>query len=289
MSLNPGDAALGAFQFDVLEQAAGTFSPESVCWSESRIFFYTRSGFYSFTGGQMVPIGANRIDKWFLQNVKREGISRMKGVVDRRNRLVLWGFESQRSEAHQIDSLLIYNWTSNRWSYARLEPNEAGTLVSELLTEYIPTTKTLDDLADLYPSIDASGIPSFDSDTYLGGAISLSVFDTDHKLAVFAGDPLPAVFETGEFGSSRERLFCSGIRPVIDQTDTSATTIRACVHFRDKPTSVQCVPTTPTPVNESGECPQRVNARYQRYRVYVDEGFNHAHGVVPRVKLLGTR
>lgn len=281
------------WQFNTIEKSVGTPAPRSVCWLGNNVFFYSWGGFYLFDGQQLIPIGANKVDSWFSEFASSTAFREVHGVIDRDKRLVLWSFPSRDALEGVSDTLLIYNMVSDRWSYARIDSGEEGTVTTELMTEYIPSDVTLEELDEFYPEleggIDAEDVPSFDSAAYIGGAIALSCFTPDHRLAVFSGAPLRCEIETGEIGSSRDRLFVSGVRPIVDQSGSDVNDVHACVIFRNNVTDTACSSTADRSLNRNGEIDFRVSARYQRYRFFIDGGFEHAHGYSPRIRLAGRR
>ena len=286
MDLAGGEASVLVFTVDAQEQVLGTPAPESVCKQGNNVFFFSHGGFMRFDGAQMVPIGANRVDEWFRAEVSRAQLRNIQGVVDRTGRLVLWGFTSERAGGDTFDSYLVYNWVSDRWSHARMGSGENGLLSCELLTEYIPTSVTLEQLTT---PLDAPGQASWDSDAYLDSVISVACFLTTHQLGVFGGDALRAEFETREVGAPSRRLRCVGIRPVIDRMDGgSGDEVTAYVAHRDQLSDLSSERTTAAPVYPaSGVSPQNISSRYQRYGVFVSGGFEHAHGCVPELRLEG--
>lgn len=265
-------------QFDEVERARGTPSPNSVVWVGNLVFYYGWDGFYLFNGQNSEPISANRVAGWFGDNIDVGGLETMRGVVDRRNRLIMWAAASSASLAFN-DIIIIFNWTANRWSYAEVD--------TEILAEYITSGLTLDELDTPLPAgIDTDSIP-VDSARFAGGALSLQAFNPSHEAATFDGMPLIAQLETTEIGASdSSRMHVNSIRPIIEGSPSTSVTVEVGKRNR---ASDNVSYSAPRAVNNIGEANVRVNSRYQRYRLNISGGFDHATGVKAQIRSGGRR
>ena len=115
------------FQISEIERGRGTPAPGSVCWLGTSVFYFGYDGFYMFDGQQSLPLSTNKVSQWFQANADSAGLASMCGTVDRENQLVIWAFKTNALSAAN-DSLIIYNWGSQRWSHAMLE--------TEYISEY---------------------------------------------------------------------------------------------------------------------------------------------------------
>jgi hypothetical protein len=264
------------FQFDEVERGRGTPAPNSVVWTGNLVFFYGHDGFYLFNGISSEPIGANRVNQWFSDNADVTSIDTMRGVIDRRNRLVMWSFRSS-ADLDINNMLIIFNWTANRWSYAEID--------TQILAEYVTSGFSIDDAAfgAIYSNnIDGVNQVSFDSTAYLGGSLSLQAFNSSNQSATFDGDPLIAELDTTELiGSNNSRMYVNSVRPMINGTPSTVSTVS--VGSRNI-SSDNITFTNARQVNQIGETNVRVNSRYQRYRVNISGGFSHANGVQAMVR-----
>lgn len=259
------------FQFDEVERGRGTPAPNSVVWTGNLVFYYGHDGFYLFNGVSSEPIGANRVNRWFSENADVASVADMRGVIDRRNRLVMWAFKSN-SDLALNDLIIIFNWTANRWSYAQID--------TQILAEYVTSGLTLDDpgFDAIYGNtIDGTNQTPFDSTAYQGGSLSLQAFTGSNASATFDGAPLTAVIDTTELsGDNDSRMFTNSVRPIVNALP--ATDISVQVGSRNR--SFDNVTFTPArSLNNIGEANTRVNARYQRFRLSIANGFSHANGV----------
>ena len=104
----------------------------------------------------------------------------------------------------------MYNWTSKRWAYARLEVH---TLVNVYGLGY-----TLDGLDTLTTNIDNFDVP-LDDPTLTGGTLQMNGFGSTSQLGPFSGSALEATIESGDFELIKgRRTFLSGVEPVVDTT-----------------------------------------------------------------------
>lgn len=268
------------FQFDEIEKNRGTPSGNSVVRAGGMYFYYHEDGFYKFDGrSNSIPISHNRVAKWMNANSAVSALGSMFGAVDRINRLIVWGFKSSSSSV-QNDRLIIYNYQADKWAYAEVD--------TQILVEHVSGGFTLDELDVPLPAgIDIDSI-NVDSDIFQGGALSLSAFDASNQLGSFDGTPLVATIDTKEIsGPDSQRLMTNSVRPLVEGNNTTSTTVQIG--------SRNLLENTPTFTAEratnaqNGEANVRVNSRYQRYRLNISGGFNHANGVRPQSRAGGGR
>ena len=262
------------FQFDEVERKRGTPAPNSVCWSGGHIWYYGWDGFYHFDGQRSEQISHNRVSRWFELNADAGVLADMRGVVDRRNRLVIWAFKSSGSAA-QNDRLLIYNWAADKWAYAFVD--------TQVLDEYVPPGFTLDELDGPLPAgIDIDSIP-VDSDAFQGGFLNLQAFNSSNESATFSGTPLDAIIDTKEISMpGHNRFVTNSVRPLVEATGASTITLQTACRNALQENPIFEPARSLNGVN--GEFSIRKNARYQRYRLNISGGFDHGKGVKASIK-----
>ncbi len=265
------------FQVDEVERKRGTPAPNSVAWTGNNVFYFGWDGFYVFDGVQSQPISHNRISKWFEANAAGDAYDTMRAAVDRLNRLVIWAFSST-SSAVQNDRLLIYNWGADKWSYAKLD--------TEVIDEFVSAGFSLDALDTPLPAgIDTDSI-AVDSTQFLGGVVNLQAFNPSHEAATFDGAALTSIIDTKEVSApDGSRLVTNSVRPLVEGSPSTVVTLQVGtrngladnVNF-----SAQ------KPLNgKNGEVSVRANSRYQRFRLNITGGFDHAEGARPKSRLSG--
>lgn len=255
------------FQFDMIERNRGAFSPQSVIGWGNMVFFLADDGFYVILGGAgALPIGAGKIDKTFLNDLKTAFSYRVNAAIDPTNKLVMWAYPGAGSTDGTCNSILIYNWSVKRWSLV--------TGVSlEAFTRYAATGFSLDTLDTVSTSIDAL-MASLDSRAWVGGAQSMAVFDSTHKLNTISGVAMDAIVDTGEVQlSPGMRSSVLWARPL---TDGEAATVK--LRTRNRVADAAAYGSASTQ-DTTGICAFRSNARYHAARLSTTGAFNFIQGV----------
>ena len=267
------------FQINEVERKRGTPAPNSVVWTGELVYYYGWDGFYRFNGQSSEGISANRVSNWFAQNAAVDALDTMRGVVDRRNRLVIWAFKTSSSEPIN-NRLIIYNWAADKWSYAEVD--------TQILDEFVSPGFSLDALDGPLPlGIDLDSIP-VDSDQFTGGGLNVQAFNSSNEAATFDGMPLAATLDTKEVsGPDNSRMFTNAVRPLIEASGTPTITVEIGSRNRLQENVSFTAPKALNQIN--GEANFRVNSRYQRYRVNIADGFIHGNGVKTQSRLNGGR
>lgn len=264
---------------DKIVTGPGCIEANSLCqWG--RMFFYlAEDGFYMFDGESPQPIGAAAFDQWFRENSSPDLWSRMSAAIDPRRKLVCWSFCSATNANGVPDTMLLYNWVSQR---ATVVSVNIEVLVSAASLGLSPDSLTTTD-------VDALTV-SFDDPFWLGGTSYLAAFSTAHKMGSIitgAGASLQATFETGDtMLGGQGRSTVEWMRPI---TDAPTATIAASASLvpTDSPTYTSAVSMQP-----SGRCPLRgVNGNFTRAKLIVPAAtsWTFANGVDLKAKPAGAR
>jgi len=189
------------FQFDNITRSLGCLSRGSIVQSGGFTYFLSDDGFYVCDGQTVKPIGNERVDRWFADNVAPSLLQNIASAIDPVNKVVVWSFTNTFAQTY----LLLYNWAVDKWSYAQTTADFVSTLATQPVS--------LEGL-DLYSaSLDA--LPaSLDSRLWAGGQIVLGGV-RDAKVVTFSGDPLTAVLTTGDIDAGANSLLKLA-RPLID-------------------------------------------------------------------------
>lgn len=268
------------FRFSEIQQARGTPARGSVIRAGTTTFFYGWDGFSAIgPGGEVKNIGAGRVNDWFSARVTPATLqTQMTATIDRRRRLVLWSYPANGAPTN--NEILIYNWASDRWSYA----NHGHTALSEWALDGY-TLEELDTLVGT--NIDTQTV-SFDSDTYKGGAVNVIGFDSTGAGKLYEGTPGEALLVCGESsGEGGGRLFVGGIRPHVEDSAGAALVVAAV----DKRDLLWAVParTAWVGVDALGGAPMRVDGRYIRPVVRVTGNFDSIQGIEVLIRPSGKR
>ena len=265
------------YQVDRLTNQRGCSVPGSVASVGSAlVFFLSDDGFWMLRGNELMPIGAEKINRWFLERFKIANADNVVSAVDPINQNVIWAYPSTNSASGENDEIMIYNYNLNRWSYVE----SACTALSQLFT----AGYTLEQLDNISSSIDA--LPaSLDSALYRGGSFFFAGA-RDAKVQSFTGDCLPATIETGEFAvSPGKRALISTVIPYLTG---SSPTVTVAIGSRQRQID-DATFTSATSLNADGYCPTRSSGAFHRIRMNITGDFDVAQGVDVDAKMMGMR
>ncbi len=244
------------FRIDKIADQVGATIPNSVVGWGDISFFCHRSGFFMVQGGQqLVPIGKDKVDRWFWSNYDGNYLNRVSAGIDPVNKLYVISFAATGAGGTP-NTLLMYHWISGRWSYASVTTE----MIYSALTQ---TGYTLEQL-DAFGTIDT--LPySLDSLVWQGAkTFILGGFYTDHTFGTFSGANLAAQIDTGDtqpFPGRRATI--RSARPIVDG---GSPTIAVGTRQTQQASVSWGAATSAT---TDGLVPLRSNGRYIRYRLAV--------------------
>lgn len=269
--------APAVFDFQPAEGVRGCRAPNSIVQLGGLVFYLGEDGFYLFDGNNSMPIGANKVDRWFYAQLDQTYLNNVVGAVDIANKAILWAYTSIDGGG-QNDSILVYNWQLQRWGFARVG--------AEWLIHYFSFGTSMDSMAAAgFPDLDT--VPySLDSRIWVGGAALLGAFNaTNHKLGTFEGTLACQMGTAAAQLVQGGKAFVSGVRPLVDGGLPTV-----AVSARD---TLQQAETfgADSALNAIGDCPQRVTGRYLRARVTVPANatWTHFRGVEVTARPAGIR
>jgi len=268
------------FQFDSISTERGCAASGSIASYQQLVFFLAADGFFLLSGGEAErPIGDQKIDAWFWANVNENYLHRISAAIDSSRKLYIVAFPSTDSATGAPDTLLIYNWTIDRWSRAEVDVDILCRMMNKL-------GQTLDSLDSIYPNLDTIPL-SLDSALLTGSPLAkLGAFGADKRMAFFEGGNLAAEIDTIEAQiTPGDRTFVGGVRPLVDG---GALAIRIGTRERTNDPVVWSSDVTEDVI---GSCLVRSSARYHRARVKVAAGgyWSHAQGIDLEAVGEGTR
>lgn len=246
------------FRFDTAEKNRGTQAVNSVVTDGVFVFYLDEDGFYMFDGTRSIPIGDNKVDRYFLDKLDDQRLELVKGAIDPINKFVIWGYKDANKNGF-ITDMIMYHWTENRWSQA----------VSDL--DLIETMNspgyTLEGLDAISTSLDALEY-SLDSRVWQGGKRTLAGFSTDHKLGFFEGMNKKATLESAEtMINPGGRAYVSSVLPVTDSTS-----VQARIKHRTNQNGTLTATSSATYNIATNEIPFRIDDRYMRAEFTIAEG-----------------
>jgi|11BtaG_2_1085332.scaffolds.fasta_scaffold07881_2 hypothetical protein len=266
------------FEFDKVQISRGCKIAGSVVSYGKRVFYLSDDGFYMFDGQQSTPIGAERVNSYFLKRFQSNFANRMSAVIDPLRQIVVWSYASADSDGSP-DELIMYNYATNKWSTAEIGLDAMSPLFS--------AGYTLENLATISTNIDT--LPSsLDSPVYKGGEYFFAGAK-DNKIQTFTGATLPATIETGEFDvQAGKSSLINNVIPYVENKSGAAATISVQVASRstqNEPLSFSAAST----VNSDNFCPVRSSGRFHRIRLNLTGDWAHATGVDVDAQVRGRR
>jgi hypothetical protein len=192
----------------------GCIAPRSIATIGAQTYFLSQDGFYMTNGSEFLPIGSQRVNKWFYRTVDNAAIAWTQAAVDWQNRCIVWAFRSVG--AARPDRMLIYSWEQDKFSTATVT-------VDWVVGSRIAAT-SLEDLDAIFATLE-DVTPSMDDETWLSGDRVLGAFISSGSAAtfnIFNGLALQADWELGAFQPTPgSRVFVSGAQAVLEAVDWS--------------------------------------------------------------------
>jgi hypothetical protein len=257
------------FRLSVISPNRGAMFGRTVCQDNRRVFFYADDGFYEIQGDNAIPIGVEKVNRFFDLDINKAYTDRICAAVDPFNQLAMWLYPSASNTTNTTgicDRIIIYNYVTKKWSLAKCN---ASTIFSQFIGAY--TVELMDIISENLENINAS----LDTDFWSGGQMLLGAIDNDYKAAIFSGTSNECEIETSElepFPGLRANI--TGVRPIVDAAAT--VTVKTRERLADDETE-----SSSSSMVTSGINPVRKSGRYIRANVKIASGttFNHAQGV----------
>ena len=188
------------FQFDTISRNIGCVEGNSVVQYGGTSYFLGADGFYSCDGSTITAIGTQKVDAWFYANANQSKLNLMSSTIDPFRKIVVWEFIDNFAQ----NTLLIYNWQVQKWSYCTTDVDVVASSASAGMT--------LEGL-DLYGNMDTL-TTSLDDALWTGGKF-LFAGARDTKVVTFTGANSSAQLTTGDIGSEVTSIVTLA-RPVVD-------------------------------------------------------------------------
>jgi hypothetical protein len=191
------------FQFDNISRNQGCYEANSIIQYGGTSFFLSDNGFYACDGQQIIPIGNEKVNRYFFDDVDEGLLPLMSAAIDPARKLVIWAYASLSSAT--VDKLLIFNYEIGKWT-------SGTTTASRVATSSTPsfTLEGLDVFGDL-EDIQSS----FDSRVWLGGKMQFAGVK-DAKVVTFSGANNTAYIETGDIEVPGTTSAITMAKPIVD-------------------------------------------------------------------------
>jgi hypothetical protein len=257
------------FQFDNISRGKGCMVAGSIAQYQGITFFLSDDGFYMCDGQNVTTIGAEKIDRFFLQDASEADYGTMSAAVDPIRKLVIWNYKTVNGNR----SLIIYNFKTQKWTYG-----DAGT---DFLAEASTSSLTLESLDSISASIDAL-TTSLDSQLYVGGKYFLGG-TLATRVMTYTGANQTGVIATGDLDAGTNSVVTLA-RPIVD--NGSATVAIASRTLLNQDVSFN----TAVAASTENRVPLRSAGRYHRLKVTpTGDNWNNAISVDVDVTPQGVR
>lgn len=261
------------FNFDsIVEEARGCVGLSAWASSGSRVFFLAEDGFYALSqAAGLQPLGANRVNEWFMDNSDTNRHRESKCVVDPFNTRVIWFFY-RNTNSTLFDGGIGYDWSLDRWF-----PIDD---VSAQYWESVAAPATsLEDLDGLYATLEA--VPySLDARVWDGGRPVLAGITSAGRLGFLSGSNLAATLSTVEaHPAPGQRAFADEAYPIGEFEGATSLTLRPGRRERLMDSVTWGSPAT---LERTGKFHFRVSARLHQYELTIPAGstWTHVQGMV---------
>jgi len=263
------------FQFDAVETARGCAIPGTVASIGGATIYWSGDGFYLFDGATSQAIGAEKVDRFFADDLNIGDINRCSAAIDPVNKLYVLAY-SDGNGGSQPNTLLMFNYALGRWS--------RGEVSTDLVAPIYTAGYSMETLDNISSSLDA--LPaSLDSPIFNGGQFAFAGSD-DSKISTFTGAALTSVIETGEqVLPAGQRALVNAVTPLVTGVSPT-TTVQVLTRNRQQDTETA---TTAASVNADGWAPVRSNGRFHRVRLNVSGTWTDARGVDVQAQAAGLR
>lgn len=251
--------------------AKGTPATNSLVQAGSLIYYLGEDGFYAFDGTNTKPIGTERIDKFFFDDLDQNYFERIIGESDPINKIIYWSYPDKTNTGGLCNKIIAYNWSIDEWSLIEHD--------TEFLFRGLSIGYTLSDL-DAFGTLGTLEFP-LGSRVWMGTSIILGGFDSSHQMGYFTGTNLTPVVETGEIQFTKDmRSVITNAKPIITAKSGSTITPQIAMGYRNKQTEAITYKSYVSE-NANGDCPQRTAGRYFTARLTTASGddFDHIEGV----------
>jgi hypothetical protein len=254
----PGSAF--SFQSNDIDATNGATSPYCIVPITTSLYFYrNETGFY--LGDEHRPIGAERVDAYFLGDADRAKLDEVQGISDPASKMVWLRYTDQSG----TNKMLGYNWQIDRWMPSDVQ--------AELLVSAVTTGKVIDDITDI---VDTMDMP-VDSTEFQGGVKTFGAFTSSNELSTFSGAGAAAVVETATTELTPDTgSFVTGAKLKGNVSDYTMQVGKATLA---DDTLSWSAPSTRS--SRTGMVPFRSDGKFHRFRVNAAAGgtWTHLHGI----------
>lgn len=258
------------FQFDNISRNLGCYEANSIVQYGGTSFFLSDDGFYACDGQSLIPIGNEKVNRYFYNDVDEGSLNLMSAAVDPFRKLVIWAYASQSSAT--VDKLLIYNYQTGKWT--------SGTTDASRVASSSTPSFDLEGM-DVFGNLEQI-LSSFDDRVWLGGKMQFAGVK-NAKIVTFTGANNTAIIETGDIEMPGTTSAITMAKPIVDGGSGSVAL------FSRRLLSEQVVFGSQTAADAENRVSIRGIGRYHRLQLTPTGQWTNAVGIDVDMNPLGTR
>jgi hypothetical protein len=258
------------FQRRQISQGVGCSIPGTAQGFNDRAFFWHTTGFYQIVSGSApIPIGTERVDKYFKDHLSAGSEPYVFSAIDPNNSLYLVGFCSNGASGFPIVEIMAFKWDlgpGGEWTHV-IDGSSYDCLFNGLSAINVSMAAL-----DVYGSLEA--VPaSLDSAVWLGTGQQLcGAFGSDHNAGWFNGGAMTATLTSTEAVLTEgQKSLVRGYRPVVDGAALANITGTVLGRNTLAETPVSNANSQDKTPNPRGIIRARIKARYHRAQIVIDD------------------
>jgi hypothetical protein len=210
-----GNAASPAlYRIDKASDGKGAISARSCVAVDGVVYLLMPDGFHSFDlQNGLVPIGAGKVDQWFLSQVPASSLPLVQASLDPKNKLVLWRYPSgSNGSATTFDKVVGYKYAGPAQEFF------TATVNTTALGRIQTPGYTLDGM-DAFGTLDSLSL-ALDDRFWQGGQPLFGALDANLKFGTFSGAPMAATLQGCESNNPVSGLirWCTPISDAASST-----------------------------------------------------------------------
>ncbi len=251
------------FDFLPAQNARGTSAPGAAIVVGGVCYFLGFDGFYTCDGAAVSPMGADKVNQTFLDDLDPAYMTNVYAAADPVRKMIWWAYPGDGSSLGTPNRMLGYSWQYDRWCLIQ-------TGIVESISRMFGIGFTLDELWTILGyTLDTLPAP-LDSTLWQGGSQVLATFDSNHKLSLFTGPSMGALVETQEQEPvPGKRVIVTGVRPMVDGTNVTVPAV--AIKHREIAGATPAI-TPYVDINALGKSPVRSSGRYVRASISIPAG-----------------
>lgn len=179
----------------------GCVADRTLVTFDGSAYWWDTDGPWQFTmGSKPIPIGAEKVNRWFDANIGPSNYQYLQGTVDPARSLVIWRVDATYAVA--------YNWMIKEWSVLPM--------LTSALTRLATPAVAIDSVSDTINSVELAINARF----WQGGVTGLGALDASYKFATFSGTPMAALLQSAKVSADSGPLI-KWVKPVSDASNST--------------------------------------------------------------------